>query len=315
MGLPKPALRFLIQEHKRRPFSGSVVTLGRQCVYATYDECVTMLRQEGITPQERIPPLERATNIPHWRGTPRERFTSDVAFFSLLGVDECLAMDYSDYEGATILADLNQPVAEELYERFDVIIDAGTLEHVFNIPCSLSNLARMLRPGGRVVHMNPANNYVNHGFYQISPTLYADYYRANRFDDLHVYVGDERLRGDVAGRIDLYELDPAHQPLLMYSHSRRRMVVYCVATKTHESTADAIPTQSAYDATYAEFAQQPLASDETAPRWWLSRLAWRVLPKAFYAWLRRQWIRFRARWIDPRRRYRPWGLRLARRLE
>jgi hypothetical protein len=34
MGLPQPALRFLALEHKRRPFCGSVLTLGRQAVFA-----------------------------------------------------------------------------------------------------------------------------------------------------------------------------------------------------------------------------------------------------------------------------------------
>jgi len=32
----------------------------------------------------------------------------------------------------------------------------------------MANIVRMLKPGGRIMHMQPMNNYVNHGFYQFS---------------------------------------------------------------------------------------------------------------------------------------------------
>jgi len=38
------------------------------------------------------------------------------------------------------------------------------------------------------VHISPMNNYVNHGFVQLSPSLYQDYYAANGFDDLRGIV-------------------------------------------------------------------------------------------------------------------------------
>lgn len=42
----------------------------------------------------------------------------------------------------------------------------------------------MLRPGGTVIHIVPCNGWVNHGFYQISPTLMFDYYQAAGFEPL-----------------------------------------------------------------------------------------------------------------------------------
>jgi len=43
-------------------------------------------------------------------------------------------MDYSDYEGAEIILDPNNIVLQEYHEKFDVVFDGGTCEHVFNVP-------------------------------------------------------------------------------------------------------------------------------------------------------------------------------------
>ena len=88
-----------------------------------------------------------------------------------LGFGQMEAMDFSDYEGAGILHDLNRPVAAELEGQFDFIFDGGTLEHVFNVPVALQSVFRMLKPGGRFVSANGMNGWLAHGIYQFSPEL------------------------------------------------------------------------------------------------------------------------------------------------
>ena len=44
-----------------------------------------------------------------------------------LGATETAAMDFSDYEGAEFIQDLNQPIPAEWKSRFDFIFDGGTL--------------------------------------------------------------------------------------------------------------------------------------------------------------------------------------------
>ena len=46
-----------------------------------------------------------------------------------------------------LVADLNLPIADGLCERFDIIIDSGTIEHIFDTRAVLMNIGRMLRPG------------------------------------------------------------------------------------------------------------------------------------------------------------------------
>ena len=72
----------------------------------------------------------------------------------LLGVDNACFLDHSDYEGADLLFDLNEPLPPELEGTFDLIIDGGTLDNVFNPTQAMMNIARMLRAGGRVLTYN-----------------------------------------------------------------------------------------------------------------------------------------------------------------
>jgi hypothetical protein len=96
---------------------------------------------------------------------------SDVFFSNWLGAQETVALDASDYEGATRIHDLNRPVPDEWNQEFDIVIDAGTLEHVFNFPVALASCLRMVKTGGCIFWSMPANNYCGHGFYQFSPEL------------------------------------------------------------------------------------------------------------------------------------------------
>jgi hypothetical protein len=112
-------------------------------------------------------------------------FASPRAYFAALGIEELVSLDVSDYEGADVIFDLNAPeLPLSLTGRFGVVLNIGTLEHVFHLPNALANITRMLRDGGVAVHILPTSNAVDHGFYQFGPTLMFDYYVAAGFDVL-----------------------------------------------------------------------------------------------------------------------------------
>ncbi|MEI6340328.1 MAG: class I SAM-dependent methyltransferase [Verrucomicrobiota bacterium] len=100
----------------------------------------------------------------------RPAYADDL--FPALGADQVDVMDFSGYEGANLLHDLNQPVPAAWHGQFDVVVDGGTLEHVFNIPVALRNVMELLRPGGRFLSATIPNNWCGHGFYQFSPELF-----------------------------------------------------------------------------------------------------------------------------------------------
>jgi SAM-dependent methyltransferase len=90
----------------------------------------------------------------------------------LLGAEQICSIDASSYEHASVVHDLNQPIPDALKDAFSVVIDAGTLEHVFNFPTAIRNCMEMVRVGGHLLLMTPANNFMGHGFYQFSPELF-----------------------------------------------------------------------------------------------------------------------------------------------
>lgn len=94
------------------------------------------------------------------------------AFFTAAGASEVSAIDASGYERAGVIHDMNEPVPAELHERFDMVVDGGSIEHIFKPGEALANSMRMTRVGGHLIIWAPANNQNGHGFYQFSPEFF-----------------------------------------------------------------------------------------------------------------------------------------------
>lgn len=131
------------------------------------------------------PELER---LRAWRGLPalpREATAAQPAYFEPLmrgwfGAEVVDSVDASPYEQATIVHDMNvrwTPPPDEA-DRYDAVLDFGCLEHVFDFPTAWRNVVDRCRIGGHVFHALPANNLCGHGFYQFSPELFFNLYRA-----------------------------------------------------------------------------------------------------------------------------------------
>lgn len=90
-----------------------------------------------------------------------------------LGAKTVDSLDMSNFEGATILHDLNHPLPKEYRKSFSTVIDAGTLEHVFDFPTAIKSCLDAVEVGGHFVALGtPVTNYSGHGFYQFTPELW-----------------------------------------------------------------------------------------------------------------------------------------------
>lgn len=98
-------------------------------------------------------------------------------FLQALGAKQVDTLDLSDFEGAGILHDLNDPVDKSLAGKFDLIIDGGTTEHVFDVARCMDNLNVLTADGGTIMSCVPANNWFAHGFYQFGPELVYGYWK------------------------------------------------------------------------------------------------------------------------------------------
>ncbi len=172
MAIDAADMPLILREAMVRPFGGALLTLGKQDVTVTPAQLRAAARRVGAT-LPRVAALEARAH---------DGSLDDATLFKALGFASVDSMDVSGYEGATILHDLNAAaVPETLHGRFDVVFDRGTTEHVFNVPNALAAMARLCAPGGRVMHLSPSTNHLDHGFVMFSPRLFADYYAANGF--------------------------------------------------------------------------------------------------------------------------------------
>jgi SAM-dependent methyltransferase len=90
-----------------------------------------------------------------------------------------------DFDGSPIAQklDLNQPI--DIGQRFDIVHNAGTLEHIFDIAQAFRNVHNLTKPGGMMIHHAPFTGWVDHGFYALQPTLFWDLAEANNY---HIHM-------------------------------------------------------------------------------------------------------------------------------
>jgi hypothetical protein len=169
---------FLFLEGKRIPYTGRILQLGRQAIFFNREE----LPRAAQPCDFRLKPAEQHPLVPYQFG-PEKLVLSDVEFFQWLGFNTVDSLDFNALEDNNIIFDLNsEQTPEELTESYDVILDPGTIEHVFHVPNFLKNIHRMLKVGGRIMHFAPASNQIEHGFYSFSPCFFIDYYAKNGYD-------------------------------------------------------------------------------------------------------------------------------------
>jgi hypothetical protein len=194
------------------------------------------------------------------------RFVEPV--FEYLGAREIDSLDFSAYEQATIVHDINEPVPSELKARFSCVFDGGTIEHVFNFPQAIRNAMEMVSVGGHFLGVGPGNNYPGHGFFQFSPELYWRIFsEANGFEVEEVTVC-ETGRGSPIYRIE----DPAtngrrveftnSRPLYVMVRARRLRVAEIFKTT---------PQQPYYSATWSAYSGKGMRAGAGGLRGWAQR--------------------------------------------
>lgn len=172
-----------------------------------------------------------------------------AAVFRALGYDSIESLDFSDYEGADHIFDLNQPSApQHLLGAYDLVLTGGTLEHVFHVATALLHAASFVRPGGRLLHLGPANGWINHGFYQLCPGLLLDWLSANGWTIELSALADviDRKRGHWRVVPGLHRVKPIGI----------RQLHICSAQRLIASTLDVVPTQQRYTENRSEITEK-----------------------------------------------------------
>ena len=213
MGLKLASVKLLLPaiEATRGKRDARVLLLGKQDCYFSYDQVTALLTKTGIA-IESVPASERVLTdsfafVAHEDWWKYRNFLHQKTFFRLFGFkDEQIdSMDVSGYEHANIIHDMNNPLTLG-NPGYDLVIDAGTLEHVFNVQQALWNICDLVRSGGRIVHIMPAN-MLDHGFYNFNSTLLADFYaQAGWTEEELVYIASPVK--DIGARVIYVRIEP-----------------------------------------------------------------------------------------------------------
>lgn len=259
MGISLKTLNVLVNESQRVDFKNQkIITLGKQQVFITPKELDAFSNKSTLKNKYKLDldlnPINNEKN-----------FVSFNTISQFLGFTECISFDYSNYENADVIGDLNKKYSKinllnkifkkftknkinntnQLYGYADVVLDGGTIEHVFNLQNCFYNLFNFIKVGGRIIHFSPSSNYIDHGFYMFSPTFFIDFYTANNFEinTIQIYRHKNNIKSDweifdyVQGslqRVSMGGLDDS-----MYG-------IICIVTKQKESTWNKIPYQGMY---------------------------------------------------------------------
>src|SRR6202171_3135289 len=119
MGLNWHGAKFLAQARRDGLDLTRTLTIGRQDRHVSMPKVRQLLEANGLA--HTLTAGDMLSEMGH--GEP---------VFKQLGAELVDSMDASDYEGATVVADMNKAIPEELHEKYDLVYDGGTLEHVFN---------------------------------------------------------------------------------------------------------------------------------------------------------------------------------------
>lgn len=180
-----------------------ILSLGYPDILADF-ETLGQIFGEAIKQKLQLHP--RASEIASWHSsnTSTKNIVESFHFFSLLGF-ELEVVDITEARGGEIIMNLNNPIPSEFRGRYVMAIDAGTCEHCFNIAQAMINLSSMVAECGYIYQSNPLNA-MNHGFYNLNPTFYFDYYKSNGFD-IRFYKVASRTKESTS----LLDVDP-HGP-------------------------------------------------------------------------------------------------------
>lgn len=181
MGVTVKTLSRLIDLHGRGllrpPFS--VLELGAQELYCQGEEGYLLKFIDHFS--QTIPTIKKTQIY-------TESEISHLANNGLMGnlIRACgqayCALDIFESEH-TILFDLNiHNPGEDLLQKFDLVTNFGTTEHIINQYHAMKTIHDLVKPGGLIYHDLPLSGYHTHGYFSYNPLFFYQLAAANNYN-------------------------------------------------------------------------------------------------------------------------------------
>ena len=118
-----------------------------------------------------------------------------------LGFSSIDTLEYPGMEESDISLDLNKKLPKKYHSKYDFIFDLGFMEHVYNVPEVMKSLNLLLKPKGKIVHFNPCQGSMNHGFYNFQPTFYFSFYKTCNYKNLKIFLIEAKTNSISGGMV------------------------------------------------------------------------------------------------------------------
>ena len=244
MGMPSQIVRIIIEANNRKKFAGKGLFIGRQSTYLTETMVTKLFLEEKLHVNKNKPfKIDNST-----RGSQGKDWVSDSSLLSNFCDMDFVASDVTDYEGAEIVMDLNEPLRADLRERFDFIYNGSCLDNLFNTSNAIQGITQMLNAEGTIVHLEHGTD-CNSPYLKFTPGWIFDYYLINRFNRVQVFIAYfNKWDGDW----DLFEWNPVidfDQKKLDWHFQPLKGMDYfliAIAEKGGGSTSSVAPMQEHY---------------------------------------------------------------------
>jgi hypothetical protein len=171
------------------PEKNKLLDIGPQNVYGLVPEQITEFIGAFGGANLSASALDLAKRKLVYYSTPRrnERTTflsevTDLVGIEYNSIDVCPGLK-------TEILDLNcDPLPEPMLAHYDVVLNFGTTEHVFNQWNCFEVMHDATKVGGVMYHQLPGTGYLDHGYYCYTPLLFKDMARANNYEILDLFV-------------------------------------------------------------------------------------------------------------------------------
>lgn len=167
MGLVLQEVRTVVELLRKTEAPHRVLSLGHPDILATPDELESVVGVRLGIDNESVLADRNGYADPGIVGSAKLVFAAVGATLD--------AVDKRASFGVTECLDLNEPLPVRYQNRYSLVIDPGTTEHIFNVGQALLSVAGAVCEGGYVYHMVPLASW-NHGFWNFSPLVFSQFY-------------------------------------------------------------------------------------------------------------------------------------------
>lgn len=188
MGMNLGGMIYLQKKGLLTKSKNKFLDIGPQNVYfTTRPQIEEFVANQGQTVSDEM--LQKQIERLVYFSTPRpeERTT----FFS--EISDLTNIEYQSFDVCpglkTELLDLNfDRLPEKHFEKYDVVINFGTTEHIFNQWNSFEVMHDAIKVGGVIYHQLPMSAYLDHGYYCYTPLFFKDLAEANHYEVVDLFI-------------------------------------------------------------------------------------------------------------------------------